>query len=72
MNEVQAKIYVGKYPSSLDDRVTGGLTCVLRPDPVTGEAAWTEEVRQANNRRSEQPKTRRGISRMRRVLLLEP
>src|SRR6476620_11153963 len=52
-------------------RATAGLTCVFRPEPVMGEAAWTKEVRQANNRRSEQPRTRRGISRMRRVPLPE-
>ena len=26
-------------------RATGALTCVFRPEPVMGEAAWTSEVR---------------------------
>ena len=49
-------------------RETGGLTCVLRPDPVMGEAAWTKEVREANNRTREKPNVRKGISP--RVLLV--
>ena len=44
-------------------RGTGGLTCVLRPDPVMGEAAWTREVREANNRTREKPNVRKGIDR---------
>ena len=44
-------------------RETGGLTCVLRPDPVMGEAAWTEEVRQADNRTSEKPSLKKEINR---------
>src|SRR6476620_11894411 len=43
-------------------RETGGLTCVLRPDPVIGEAAWTREVREANNRTRKKPNVRQGIS----------
>src|SRR6478609_1204634 len=42
---------------------TGGLTCVLRPDPVMGEAAWTREVRKANNRMRAKPNVREGICR---------
>src|SRR6478609_7888405 len=45
--------------------VTAGLTCVFRPEPVMGEAAWTREVREANNRTSEKPNVRKGIDRRR-------
>src|SRR4029078_175213 len=45
-------------------RMTAGPTCVFRPEPVMGEAAGTREVSQTSNTKSEQPMTRRGISRM--------
>ena len=40
-----------------------GCPGVLRPDPVMGEAAWTREVREANNRTREKPNVRNGIDR---------
>src|SRR6476646_9665514 len=43
-------------------RVTGGLTCVLRPDAVMGEAAWARKVRCVNSRTSEKPNARQEIN----------
>ena len=52
--------------------MTDGPTCVLRPEPVMGEAAWTREVKQTSNTKSEQPMTRRKISRMMARFLVKP
>ena len=41
----------------------GGLTRVFSPDDVMGEVVWAEEVKQANNRTSENPNVRKGIKR---------
>lgn len=41
----------------------GSLSRVFRPDCVMGEAAWTREVREANNKTSEKPNVRKEINR---------
>src|SRR5215510_15028242 len=46
---------VMSYWTLPEGRLAGGLTCVLSPEGVMGEAAWTSEVRYGTDRASEQP-----------------